>query len=78
MKFVVEVMPRPEALDPQGRAVHQSLKRMGFEVADCRVGKTIVVDVKATSVEEGRKLVDKMCKDLLFNPLIETYSVRTT
>jgi phosphoribosylformylglycinamidine synthase subunit PurS len=75
LKIAVHIMPRPEALDPQGRAVQGALKRLGFEVAGCRVGKTVVVDVneesKDRAVEKARQMADK----LLCNPLIETYEV---
>ena len=43
MKFEIQVMPRPEALDPQGRAVFGALSRMGFKLGDVRVGKAVIV-----------------------------------
>ena len=77
MKFLVEVMPRAEALDPQGRTILHSLKSLGFgAVADCRVGKAIVLTVDSSDQREALKGVEKMAEKLLFNPLIETYRVR--
>jgi phosphoribosylformylglycinamidine synthase subunit PurS len=75
MKFRVHVMPRPEALDPQGRAVQGALNRMGFTVDDCRIGKSIIVEVKTNDEKAGFEEVKKMAEKLLANPLIETYEV---
>jgi phosphoribosylformylglycinamidine synthase PurS subunit len=76
MKFVVEIMPRPEALDPQGRAVQGSLKRLGFEVEDCRVGKVVIVDIPEANRTQGLEKVHQMAEKILANPLIETFEVR--
>jgi phosphoribosylformylglycinamidine synthase PurS subunit len=75
MKFLVHVMPRKEALDPQGRAVQGALTKMGYDVSDCRVGKAIVVDVGGVDKQKGMGLVKEMAEKLLSNPLIETYEV---
>ncbi len=76
MKFVVKVMPRPEALDPQGRAVEGMLKKLGHSVEQCRVGKMIELNLENVKSEtEGKELVRKMAGDLLYNPLIETFEV---
>ena len=76
MKFRVDVMPRKEALDPQGRTVLGSLKRLGFQNAqDCRVGRVIEVEVQTSDRTQGEKEVREMADKLLHNPLIETYSV---
>lgn len=76
MKVVVEVMPRPEALDPQGRAVHGTLDKMGFDLSDCRVGKMVTLDLNVKDTDEGIKVAKEMAEKLLCNPLIETYEVR--
>lgn len=75
MKYLVHVMPRPEALDPQGRAVQGALERMGFEISDCRVGKAIIVEVESSDKQKGLAQVKEMADKLLANPLIETYEV---
>jgi len=75
MKFLVHVMPRPESLDPQGRAVHGALERLGFSVKDCRVGKVILLEVDANDKQKGLIQVKDMAEKLLANPLIETYEV---
>jgi phosphoribosylformylglycinamidine synthase subunit PurS len=70
----VFVTPRSEILDPQGRAVEQSLKSLGFnEVSSARVGKYIVLDLDVPSAEQARAIAGKMCEQLLANPLIEDY-----
>lgn len=74
MQVRVFVTPRREILDPQGRAVEQSLKSLGFdEVSSARVGKYIVLDLDVSSAEEARAVAAKMCEQLLANPLIEDY-----
>ena len=77
MKFVIEVMPRQEALDPQGRAVQSALSRLGFQITDCRVGKSIILELKdVTDKKLGMKQVTEMALKVLANPLIETFEVR--
>ena len=75
MKVSVLVRPKEGILDPQGAAVEQSLRKLGFEVAGARVGRLVDVDVDASSPEDARAKVDEMCKQLLANPLIESYEV---
>ena len=75
MKFRVDVMPRKEALDPQGRTVLSSLQRLGFKAQECRVGRVIEVAVDAGSASDGEKQVRDMAEKLLHNPLIETFKV---
>jgi phosphoribosylformylglycinamidine synthase PurS subunit len=75
MKVSVLVRPKEGILDPQGAAVEQSLRKLGFEVAEARVGRLVDVDVDAANPDEARAKVDEMCKQLLANPLIESYEV---
>jgi len=74
MKFRVDVMPRKEALDPQGRTVLSSLQRLGFRAQDCRVGRVIEVEIEGSQAE-GERQVREMAEKLLHNPLIESYKV---
>ena len=76
MKYAVEVMPRPEALDPQGRAVQSVLQRMGMTVQNVRVGKVVVIEVAESDPAKSLELVKSAAEKLLANPLIETYQVR--
>ena len=69
------VRPKEGILDPQGQAVEQSLQKLGFAVAHARVGRVVDVEVEASSVDEARERVEEMCRQLLANPLIESYEV---
>jgi len=71
----VLVRPKDGILDPQGQAVEQSLRKLGFAVEHARIGRVVDVDVDASSVEEARERVEEMCRQLLANPLIESYEV---
>ena len=75
MRATVLVRPKPGILDPQGEAVLGSLKQLGFAVNHARVGRVVDFEVEAASADEARKRVDEMCKQLLANPLIESYEV---
>jgi phosphoribosylformylglycinamidine synthase PurS subunit len=71
----VLVRPKGGILDPQGEAVERSLRQLGFQVGDARVGRVIDLEVDAPSVREARAEVERMCERLLANPLIESYSI---
>jgi phosphoribosylformylglycinamidine synthase subunit PurS len=75
VRATVLVRPKQGILDPQGQAVEQSLRKLGFAVAQARVGRVVDVDVDAASVEDARERVEEMCRQLLANPLIESYEV---
>jgi phosphoribosylformylglycinamidine synthase PurS subunit len=75
MKATVLVRPKEGILDPQGQAVEQSLRKLGFAVDHARVGRVVDFDVEASNPEEARERVAEMCKQLLANPLIESYEV---
>jgi len=75
VKATVLVRPKKGILDPQGQAVEQSLRKLGFAVAEARVGRVVDVDVEASSADEARERVEAMCTQLLANPLIESYEV---
>ncbi|MBF6571502.1 MAG: phosphoribosylformylglycinamidine synthase subunit PurS [Candidatus Binataceae bacterium] len=74
MQVKVFITPRKGILDPQGRAVEQALKTLGFnQIADVRVGRYIVLEVAGASAAGVREAAKKMCEQLLANPLIEDY-----
>jgi phosphoribosylformylglycinamidine synthase subunit PurS len=75
VRATVLVRPKQGILDPQGQAVEQSLRKLGFAVAQARVGRVVDVDVDAASADEARERVEEMCRQLLANPLIESYEV---
>jgi phosphoribosylformylglycinamidine synthase len=75
MKATVLVRPKQGILDPQGDAVGNALGHLGFSVTCARVGKVIDLDVDAADEPTARKEVEKMCEQLLANPLIESYEI---
>jgi phosphoribosylformylglycinamidine synthase len=73
---VVDVMPKPEILDPQGKAVQGALPRLGFTgVADVRQGKRFELELDGEISEERLAEVHKMAELLLSNPVIEDFTV---
>jgi phosphoribosylformylglycinamidine synthase subunit PurS len=75
MRATVLVRPKQGILDPQGEAVEAALEHLGFSVSGARVGKVVDIEVDATDPAEARKQVEKMCEQLLANPLMESYDV---
>ena len=76
MKAVVTVMLKPGVLDPQGKAVADALRTLGFaEVADARVGRHVVLDVEAADADAARRRAAEACDKLLANPVTEDYVV---
>lgn len=76
MKARVTVRPRPEILDPQGKAVHSALGRIGFsQVTEVRAGKNFDLRLDTDDRQAAEEMVDEMCRKLLVNPLIESYEV---
>jgi phosphoribosylformylglycinamidine synthase PurS subunit len=76
MKFIAEidVMPHKALLDPQGKAVTGSMKNLGLpEIGNVRIGKHIQLEIEAGNEELAREKVEKACKDLLANPIMEGY-----
>jgi phosphoribosylformylglycinamidine synthase subunit PurS len=75
VKVTVLVRPKDGILDPQGEAVQGSLRKLGFAVGGARVGRLLDLDVEAASPQEARAQVERMCQELLANPLIESFEV---
>ena len=76
MKAIIHIGLKQGVLDPQGRTIARSLAHMGFEgVTRARQGKTIELDLKENDAEKARAEVDKMCKQLLANTVIEDYQI---
>jgi len=75
-KVVVDVMPKPEILDPQGKAVLGALPRLGFSgVTDVRQGKRFELELDVEVTDEVLESVRQMAETLLSNPVIETFAV---
>ena len=76
MKATVLVRPKHGILDPQGEAVTSSLRHLGFTVSEARIGRVIDLELDGVDVVEARETVERMCGQLLANPLIESYEIR--
>jgi phosphoribosylformylglycinamidine synthase subunit PurS len=75
MKATVLVRPKEGILDPQGQAVESSLRKLGFSVGEARVGRVVDIEVQASDTAGARAEVERMCEQLLANPLIESYEI---
>ena len=74
MKIKVFVTPKKNVLDPQGVAVGHALESLGLAgLKGARVGKVIELDVEAADTPQLRGQLDRLCRDLLSNPVIEDY-----
>lgn len=70
----VYVTLKQGVLDPQGKAVQQALKSLGYEKADhVRIGKYMELEVEADSISAAEQQLDEMCRKLLANTTIEDY-----
>ena len=75
MKATVLVRPKDGILDPQGQAVESSLRQLGFAVGEARVGRVVDLEVESNDAAGARAEVERMCEQLLANPLIESYEI---
>ena len=75
MKATVLVRPKQGILDPQGQAVESSLRQLGFSVGAARIGRVVDLEVDAADAAAARAQVERMCEQLLANPLIESYEI---
>jgi len=81
MKFKAEIdiMPHKELLDPQGKAVANSLHKLNFNgVTNVRIGKHITLQLEADSKEAAEVQVEQACKKLLANLIMESYQFSLT
>ena len=75
-RVVVDVMPKPEILDPQGKAVLGALPRLGFSgVTDVRQGKRFELEIDGELTDEVLAEVRQLAETLLSNPVIEDFTV---
>ena len=76
MKISAIVTLKKDVLDPQGKVVSQTLKNMGFDkITNVRQGKIFEIELNETNIDEGKKVVEKMCEKLLANTIIEDYRI---
>ncbi|HEU4970627.1 MAG TPA: phosphoribosylformylglycinamidine synthase subunit PurS [Gaiellaceae bacterium] len=76
MKATILVRPKAGILDPQGDAVGHSLRKLGFDVAGARVGRVIDLELGVDDADAARAEIERMCGELLANPLIESFEIR--
>jgi len=77
-RFAVNVLPRDGILDPQGRAVEQSLGHLDVSgVSGVRVGRRIELTVEAADETAARSTVERLAAELFSNPLIEQAAIET-
>ena len=73
----IDVMPKKEILDPQGKAVTGSMKNLGLaEIQNVRIGKHISLEIEAENEEAASSKVEQACKSLLANLIMESYSFK--
>ncbi|MDE7103575.1 MAG: phosphoribosylformylglycinamidine synthase subunit PurS [Bacteroidales bacterium] len=72
--FYINVMPLKALLDPQGKAVTARLRTMGMKtVLDARIGKHMELSVEAKDLKAAEAIVERACKEMLHNPIMESY-----
>lgn len=73
----INIMPNRELLDPKGKAVEKNLGNLQLEsLSKVRIGKRITLNVEAENSSEAEVLVEKACKELLANMIMETYEFK--
>ena len=76
MKARIHVKLKPGVLDPQGKAIGNALKGLGFGgIDEVRQGKLIELDLVDTDPEAARARLEAMCRQLLANPVVEDYAI---
>jgi phosphoribosylformylglycinamidine synthase PurS subunit len=75
IKAKLIVTPKATVLDPQGAAVRDAMRHLGMEeVSSVRIGKYLEIDLEKDSADTKERL-EKLCRDLLSNPVIEDYQL---
>ena len=69
------IRPKPGILDPQGEAVESSLRQLGFAVEGARIGRVVDLELEDGDPAQARQELERMCEQLLANPLIESYEI---
>jgi phosphoribosylformylglycinamidine synthase len=76
LKISAIVTLKKDVLDPQGKAVNQTLKNMGYEnISNVRQGKYFEIELSETNKEKAKKTIEEICKKLLSNTIIENYTI---
>ena len=70
-------MPLPALLDPQGKAVSNTMLQMGLnEIVSCRIGKHVTLEIEAADVATAEAKVTEACEKLLVNQIMEHFTFR--
>ncbi|MDX1396064.1 MAG: phosphoribosylformylglycinamidine synthase subunit PurS [Gemmatimonadota bacterium] len=73
----VRITPRQGILDPEGETIARALENLGYEgVGSVRAGRLVRMEVRSASEDDARSTVEKMCEELIANPVIEDFEVR--
>jgi phosphoribosylformylglycinamidine synthase subunit PurS len=75
VRATVLVRPKAGILDPQGQAVESSLRHLGFAVGEARIGRVVDLELDEQDPTAARAALERMCEQLLANPLIESYEI---
>ncbi|MCY7303685.1 MAG: phosphoribosylformylglycinamidine synthase subunit PurS [Thermoleophilia bacterium] len=75
MKATVLIRPKEGILDPQGEAVGEALRTLGFSVTSARVGRLVDIDLETDDPAAAETALAAMSRDLLANPLIESFTI---
>ncbi|MSO95761.1 MAG: phosphoribosylformylglycinamidine synthase subunit PurS [Thermoleophilia bacterium] len=75
MKATVLIRPKEGILDPQGEAVGEALRTLGYAVTSARVGRLVDVDLETDDPAEAEAALAAMSRDLLANPMIESFTI---
>ena len=76
MKVIVNISLKEGVLDPEGQAIDNTLRNLGFNNFDnIRTGKQIILNIDKVNDNEVLKEADKMCQELLVNTVIENYHI---
>ena len=79
MKFraEIDIMPLPALLDPQGKAVSNTMPQMGLnEIVSCRIGKHVTLEIEAADLAAAEAKVTEACEKLLVNQIMEHFTFR--
>ena len=76
MKSLVKIMPKKGVLDPQGKAIENSLKQLGFsQIKEVTQGKIIEIEIDSDNENDAREILEKVSNKLLANLVIEDYKI---
>ena len=76
MKSLVKIMPEKGVLDPQGKAIENSLKQLGFpQIKKVKQGKIIEIEIDADNESDAREIITNASNKLLANLVIEDYEI---